>query len=146
MTEIRVSSPIVAKEDITVNSSIQLRGFATDGGGTPPDPSIFYGCDQAAVNMEKRERTNSRVSIPVSVKSEPDVDTIMPLPIMGGFYNRGYQHECMEESPDISDEENGVIYNVHNNQTASFTTVEVGNGTPLTYKVCSITCPWRNAI
>lgn len=73
--------------------------------------------------VDRRERAGSRFSMPASLRSEPDLDTIMPLPgyMLGraggdGRGGEGYQHQDSEESEDGRE----------NTLSPSFTTVEVG--------------------
>lgn len=116
MTEILVQS--LDGEDTVVHpnlqsssSSIQMQGFAASGTFEP-------------VGEDRRARASSRVSMPVSFRSEPDLDTIMPLP--GTRDRTGYQHLTGEGSDTESDTgEDGNVYS----PIASFTTVEVRDDT-----------------
>lgn len=91
MTEILVESLdeeiSVVQPTLQTNSSIQMQGFAADASvalgqvASPPaamtDP---YGFTDSS---ERRDRTSSKASVPTSVRSEPDLDTILPLPGVG---------------------------------------------------------------
>ena len=105
-------------------------GLVADSSGVPvnsrsPSNSVgpHYTSERPSRNnyaeVDRRERAGSMLSMPASLKSEPDLDTIMPLP---GSYMPGkaasgggemHQRHDSEESYDGRE------------STPSFTTVEV---------------------
>ena len=97
----------VQQPALQFNSPIQMRGFAADG------PSLPFVVKDSRAQEEERDRSHSRASMPVSIRSEPDLDTIMPLS------GRQYQRIGSEEKSDSDDGSEG------NPQTSSFTNVEV---------------------
>ncbi len=105
--------------DIQFSSSIQMQGFAAaDGPSTTSDHAL-------AESRDRRDRASSRNSVPASLKSEPDVDTIMPLP-PSSFYPRGQGGggylRARGEGSDSEDDREGGPYSP---TMASFTAVEV---------------------
>lgn len=128
MTEILVESLDqeggVVQPNMQSSASIQMQGFAADGVLDPLHVAKKTQGDSA----EKRDRANSRASMPTSVRSEPDLDTIMPLP-GSGFYRKsqgGYQRVPGEGS-DTDSEGSGAggEGSPYSTAIASFTTVEV---------------------
>lgn len=122
MTEILVESldveGAVVQPDLQSTGSIQMHGFAADGTPDHADKTFLYRIES------KRERASSKAS--ASLRSEPDLDTIMPLP-GSAFYKRaqgdGYQRLPGEGSDTDSEGGDGSPYSP---TIASFTTVEVG--------------------
>lgn len=137
MTAIRVNSPssedeterLLRQHTSSSTGSIQLEGVVSDTSRSRPSrsktevvgtvgsfPETRGGNGFSELN--KRERAASRISMPASLKSEPDLDTIMPVPGASGGLTRttapgvyggeGQGEEEEEESP-------------------SFTTVEVSS-------------------
>lgn len=107
--------------NLQLTSSIQMQGFAAASSETSPQGRA------SAYSKEKRDRASSRGSGPASsLRSEPDLDAIMPLP-RSSFYARGagggggYQ-EVRGEGSDSEEERDGDPYSP---TIASFTTVEV---------------------
>ncbi len=112
MTEILVAS--LEDEDTLVqplhrqsSASIQMQGFAADESAASPNSFVF---------KDQRDRTSSRASQYTSVHSEPDLDTIMPLP--GHMKAHGGYHSLPGEGSDSDGEGSSPTI-------ASFTTVEV---------------------
>ena len=89
-------------------SSIQMLGFAAD------QSTLSMSTRSDRFQASGRERVNSRTSQYNSVRSEPDLDTIMPLLPPGSSSNR--------RGPYDSDSESGGD---PAQSPASFTTVEV---------------------
>lgn len=113
-----------SQPDLQFTSSIQMQGFAAavDSGTTATSTAIAGG------GRERRDRANSRNSAPAdSLRSEPDVDTIMPLP-PSSLYPRGQLGSYLRvrggEGSDSEDGEGGV-YSPTSPTLASFTPVEV---------------------
>ena len=134
MTEILVRS--IEDEDTVVQplhrrgsgSSIQMQGFAADqtlllgetgSTNTATDDRFQHSYQSAAASgwERGRERAHSRASQPTSVRSEPDLDTIMPLPGSAFTRNGGGYHRLPGEGSDTDSE--------CANSPASFTAVEV---------------------
>lgn len=133
MTEILVRSiedegtvvqPVHLQTDV---SSIQMQGFAADQSPLSLSWSSAGGATddrrQAAASSlgEMRDRASSRASQPTSVRSEPDLDTIMPLP-HSTYSRRGDGYSRIPgEGSDTDSASDG-----EGHSPASFTTVEVG--------------------
>lgn len=138
MTEIRIKSPDGGAQHPhhqPFSTSIQLQGLVADNPGAAIGLSGSRGAGgtgslpekrlrDSLTDVDRRERVCSRVSMPASLKSEPDLDTIMPLPgsgvlsrtAAGGYDGGGEEEECHSEGS----EENG-----EDHISPSFTTVEV---------------------
>ena len=135
MTAIRVKSPpsedeteqLLRQHTNSSNGSFQLEGVVSDtwtrssrskaevGGRSESYPE--HHRRNSLSELDRRERAASRISMPASLRSEPDLDTIMPLSGAEGGLTRtaalsGYEGEGQGE--DEQDED-----------TPSFTTVEV---------------------
>ena len=148
MTEILVQSldedesEIQAVQLPTNAASIQMQGFAADGtvaGGAGPLALSFSshsssassggGGGKMSSSQQSRGRERGYSQPTASVKSEPDLDTIMPLPGFGGGgvlegKGAGYRRLAEEDSDTGSDGSGG-----YNSQgPSSFTTVEVLKG------------------
>ena len=128
MTEILVESlgaeDGIVQPNLHSNGPIQLQGFAAD---EPRGERSLTSSSRVESERERRERANSRASVRDSVRSEPDLDTIMPLP-GASFYKRGYQHvpgEGSDTDSEGSGVEGGGINSPYGTAIASFTTVEV---------------------
>ena len=151
MTEIRVNSPPMEDGEESqgptrphlqsTSTSIQLKGLVADNPDVPvatPNSTLerSHAGKRQLDNLteaEKRERANSRHSIPASLKSEPDLDTIMPLPgtymlsrAAGGVGN-GRKGSLLGGGEDYQDHHSqGSEDGRENSYSPSFTTVEVG--------------------
>ena len=139
MTEILVESldadGAVVQPELQALGPIQLQGFAAGGSPEATPARVSHGSGKYSIQsaekaQEKRERANSRASMPTttSLKSEPDLDTIMPLPGSAFYSNKrgqsGYQR--LAEGSDTDSEGSGVDGSPYAGHTiASFTTVEV---------------------
>lgn len=141
MTEILVESldvpGAVVQPELQAVGPIPLQGFAA-AGSPGATTRVSRGGSQYSIQTaerererEKRERANSRASVPTttSLKSEPDLDTIMPLPGSAYYKHRGQSgyHHLQGEGSDTDSEGSGTDRSPYAGHTiASFTTVEVG--------------------
>jgi len=122
-----VERPLRPQASMSSNaSSIQMEGMVADNSTSRPNRSRTeiggiptpYSSDHPpggrinASDLEGRERAASRLSMPASWKSEPDLDTIMPLP--GG-----------QESPPGFGVYGGAEEDEEEGDSPSFTNVEV---------------------
>ena len=96
MTEIRVGTPGENSQSHSYRANIQMQGFAAgagagDGGqGGRHIPTGPFG--SARTNKDPGAGANPEVKFrPSSVHSEPDLDTIMPLP-PGSYTPRAHHH------------------------------------------------------
>ena len=137
MTEICVDSDrngdsLLQSSNLQSSSSIQMLGFAADGAPQPTKASGSASLNHNhLIHKERKERANSKTSVHTSARSEPDLDTIMPLP-GSGFYRgnqAAYQRLPLEDGSDSGTESDSGSKEGEgpcSPQIASFTTVEVG--------------------
>ncbi len=130
MTAIRVNSssvedeiePLLSEQSTrptlvnNSNGSYQLKGVVSDSSTTRQSRSKTEAGWRAAPQhnrrnsfseIDGRDRAGSRLSMPTSLRSEPDLDTIMPLPgrLSQDEYGRPEEDEEDEDTPSFTNVE-----------------------------------------
>lgn len=129
MTEIRVDTSQVS-EASSYRANIQLQGFAAGDGERSPRSRVQAKDPGAGANAENSVKIHSS-----SVRSEPDLDTIMPLPgayahvqsspwsVRSGGAGGRYHEESDGSSEEEADVERSLL--PRSPRSIGFTNVEV---------------------